>query len=132
MTLFQGARRNKSSWSSPAVAVVLVVGALLLASSAVRIVRREEDIRRQRQEFEKKRMMLEAENARLRALVDAARSPDAVERLAKAKLNLKKPGEEVVVVAPSSSSASGSPGQAGGRRQAWLEWLASFIDFFRR
>ncbi len=122
--------RGKDLWSWPPVVVILVFAVAGLGVSAVRVGRRAWDIRRERQAVAAKVRELEAEKARLEAAIEALGSAAAVERLAKEKFNLQKPGEEVVVVVPEGRFATGTT--AGRKRLAPFGWLGELIDFFRR
>lgn len=80
--------------------IAFILAAALVSYSASRMVRnvlitktRSDEMTQKIEELKKKKQELEA------ALVEL-RTKEAVEREAKARLNLKKPGEEVVVVVP--------------------------------
>lgn len=132
MDFFQGRRRARTFWSSTPAALALTVVVVLLIVSAVRIVIREERIRRERQDLEREKEALELEITRLRAIAEQAGSAEAVERLAKEKLNLKKPGEEVVVVTPRTTATSNLPRTASFSGRFFPNLLRAVLDFFRR
>ena len=132
MDFFQGGRHGRTFWSSTPAVLALTVVVVLLISSAVRIVVREERIRRERQDLERKQEALEREILRLRAIAETAGSADAIERLAMEKLNLKKPGEAVVVVTPRTTATSGLPSAASSSGRFFPNLLRAVLDFFRR
>lgn len=129
MRLFPKIPPGRNLWRWPPAVIFLVVIAGLLVVSAVRVVIRERSLARERRALEERVAMLGAEKSRVAEAVRALGAPEAVERLAKERLNLKNPGEEVVVVRPGGSSAPVSP-------RTWLSflpgWLASLFDFLRR
>ncbi len=69
---------------------------------------------------------LEVEKERLQEAITALDDPEAVERLAKERLNLKNPGEEVVLVAKKSEA---TPPRSGLSRfvPSWLRELFGFL-----
>lgn len=125
--------RGKDLWAWPPFTVLLALAVIGLGLSATRVGRRAWDIHRERQAVEARIRALEAEKIRLAAAIEALSSAEAVERLAKGKLNLKQPGEEVVVVVPEHRVATTSQGIAGSRFFRLVgPWFGSLIDFFRR
>ena len=116
--------------SSPLAVAAIIIAAILLAVSAGRIAVRAVSIVRERSELASRLALLKAENERLARELSALASGEAVERLAKERLNLKNPGEEVVVVTP--PSAAPTPGAARGGLFRFLPWLAAVWDIFRR
>lgn len=105
-----------------AVAAALMSLWVFRAYQELLALRREEATLRQKFEA------VEVENQRLRDEIRIAATPEAIERDAKARLNLKKPGEEVVVVIPAPIQAATS----GNVKLSIFEWLISwFRSFFR-
>ena len=117
--------RGKDFLIWPPFIAALAVIASALAISAARIVIREQEIRRERRTVEERIQTLEAERKRLEEAILALGSPEAVERVAKEKLNLKQPGEEVVVVVP---EFKGPP----AIYEFIPTWLAELIRFLLR
>lgn len=112
----------------PPVLALLGVAVGLLGFSAGRVVLRAVAIDRERSRLEAGVKALEAETIRLREALGVVASPEAVERLAKERLNLKNPGEEVVVIAPINLPASSTPIEtAAGRGRSWLGALFEFL-----
>lgn len=124
--------QGKELMSWPPFVFLLVIAAGFLAVSAARIVVRERAIARERRALEVRARELEQERARLEAALRALGSPEAVERAAKERLNLKQSGEEVVVVVPEERPvAAGPPGRS------WVEnilgpWLGALLRVFPR
>lgn len=115
-------------WASPAALLALAVGAAFLATSAARIAIRARAMERERRAAEERMRALEAEVARLEAILGAIESPEAVERLAKEQLNLKRPGEEVVVVPRRDRAAAADDGaRTGAFLESFLAWLRSLF-----
>lgn len=74
--------------------------------------------------LEKKLSFYQSENEHLQEEVKIANTPEAIERDGKARLNMKLPGEKVVVVVPPSVASGTVPSESS----FWM-WLA---DFFRK
>lgn len=129
MQLFPKIPQGRDLWAWPPAVIFFALIAGFLSASAIRIVIRERALARERQALEERIAVLEAEKSRSAEAIRALGAPEAVERLAKERLNFKNPGEEVVVVRPGGSPAPLSP-------RTWRsflpEWLASFFDFLRR
>lgn len=119
-------------WTSTPVLIGLAVVVGLLATSAVRILRRELAIRRERAAVERKIEELVAEKKRLEESLSALGSPQAVERLAKERLNLKNPGEEVVVVTPGRGAATATDSRANRWHEFLPRWLTELVNFLGR
>lgn len=122
--------------SSPAVFFGLLVLAGLLAVSATRIIFREWTLRAEERALGEERRAAEEEIARLKVGIAAGTSPEAVERLAKERLNMKNPGEEVVVVSP-GGEASSTPAPAPARLSleaffGFSGWLGELFSFLGR
>ncbi len=117
-------------WTAPATVVFLVVVAGFLAVGAVKMILRAREIQKERALLETKVREFEAKKADLEASIQNIDSREAIERSAKDKLNLKNPGEEVVVVEPdrASTTEKGTSGLA-----SFLPgWLAHLFQFFKR
>lgn len=118
---------ERISLSSPTVIGALLVIALLLGVSATRIVLRAWSIRRERAAMEGRIRELEAEKQRLEQALLGASSPETVERLAKERLNLKQPGEEVVVVTPPAKPSLPEASRFSRLIPSWLRELFAFL-----
>lgn len=125
--------RGRDFWSWPPVILILAIIAGWLAVSSVRIGLRAWSIAGERRASEERIRQLEAEKAGLEESLRALGSAEAVERLAKEKLNLKQPGEEVVVVVrPGDAADSTSPGDQGFFLKLLPDWILQFIAFLNR
>ena len=119
--------RGPNLWSSAPVAALLIAIAAFLAVSSVRIVRRAIGIQRERATLDARIRELQAERERLRQAIASLGSPEAVERLAKERLNLKRPGEEVVVVTPPAKPAPSEASRFSRFIPSWLHELFGFL-----
>lgn len=116
----------------PPVLFTLFLVALLLSVSAFRISKRTHAIESETKSVEERIKKLQAENAALAESAESANSPETVERRAKEKLNLKRPGEEVVVVTPAGSTASSSEGDENFFSRFFSGWLGEVARFLAR
>lgn len=92
---------------------VLAGVALLVVYSAGSMVRDTIVLRQEAREMEAKRANLLRKKSELEAHMDELETSEAIEREAKARFNLKKPGEQVVVVMspkPPETASSTPPG----------------------
>ena len=126
---------GKDFFSWPPVIVALALAALLLLSSAARIVARSRELRQERRTTAERIRALEADRLRLEESLGALESREALERLAKEKLGLKNPGEEVVVVL-AEPAASGTPPAPDEARSFFIRflpgWLGELFAFLSR
>ena len=84
--------------------------AISLSYSATRMVRSVLKVQTESEEMTRKIEDLERKKKELELAIAEIQTREAVEREAKTRLNLKKPGEEVVVVVPEKKvSASQAP-----------------------
>lgn len=124
--------KGKDFWGWPPALALLFIAAVLLSASAIRIFIRASAIRGEQNALEDQIKKIEAENARLKESLRQTDSREAVERMAKEKLNLKQPGEEVVVVMPDAAAATSSPSRGGAFSRFLPAFLSQFFDFFSR
>lgn len=80
--------------------IVLLSLAIIISYSATRMVRNAFVMQTQSAEMTKKIEELKEKKEQLTAALAEIQTKEAVEREGKARMNLKKPGEEVVVVVP--------------------------------
>lgn len=80
--------------------MILILLAISVSYSAVRMVRNVVMVRTQSEEITKKIEDLKHKKQELELTLAEIQTREVVEREAKTRLNLKKPGEEVVVVVP--------------------------------
>lgn len=130
MRRFFNIPRGKHLLIWPPVIAALFVAASLLALSAWRIVWRALEVRRERLILEEKLEELKAEKAKLEARLGAAGSAEVIEKMAKEKLNLKKPEEEVVVIPLQRETDQALQRQAGFGLWSMWDWLGSLTGFW--
>ena len=80
--------------------IALIIVAMILSYSAARMVRNVMITREQSAEMTQKIEQLKLKKQELEAELAEIKTKEAVEREAKERLNMKKTGEEVVVVVP--------------------------------
>lgn len=115
---------------SPLAAAIALSVAALLVFSAARIVTRAWSIYRERDAVTDHIRAFESEKKRLEDAMSAAGSRETVERLAKEGLNMKLPGEEVVVV---SGQVNASPATAPSLSSRLIPfWVRELVAFFGR
>ena len=86
--------------------IVLILIAAGVSYSAARMVRNALNMRAQSADMTQKIEQLKVKKQELEALLTELQTKEAVEREAKERLNLKKPGEQVVVVVPEKKDRS--------------------------
>jgi len=91
---------------SPIVALLLLVAFGFASYGAWNAWKAFRETNREEKELAEKVKNAESELLRLREEIRLSKTPEAIERDAKERLNLKKPGEEVVVVIPSVATSS--------------------------
>lgn len=117
--------------SHPLIVGGLIVAALFLTVSSIRIVQRAHVIRSEQRALETTRAELEQQKLKLEARLENSNSPEIVERIAKEKLNLKNPGEEVVVVGRETNATSSSR-EEGFIARMLPNWISHFMEFLKR
>ena len=80
--------------------ILLVLTAIWVAYSAYNMVSQALSMRQETEDKQKKIALLGRKKEELEAYIAELQSREAIEREAKSRLNLKLPGEEVVVVVP--------------------------------
>src|SRR3989344_5566174 len=93
------------SWikNSFLINVIFLLLVFLTAYGAFKLVREAKDINKESQKLEERAAKLVLRNQELGRNLAELETEEAVEKRAKERLNLKLPGEQVVVVAPASS-----------------------------
>ena len=89
--------------------IVLILVVAMISFSAVRIVRNVLMTREQSAEMTQKIEQLKERKQELEATLTELQTKEAAEREAKERLNLKNPGEQVVVVVPEKKDDSTVP-----------------------
>ncbi len=116
--------------ASPIIALLILVAIALMSLWVFRAYREVLALRREERVLRQKFEAAEAESRRLRDEIRIAATPEAIERDAKARLNLKKPGEEVVVVITPVASATSSTNaklSVFARLGSWLRSLFRWL-----
>ncbi|MDP3770167.1 MAG: septum formation initiator family protein [bacterium] len=103
--------------------ILLVVVAVAVSYSASRMVRDAFVLRKQSEEMTQKIDELIKEKRGLEAYLAEMQTKEAVEREAKDRLNLKKPGEEVVVIVPEKKEIA-----VVAESQSWWAALKHFFE----
>ncbi len=96
--------------------------AVFFAYEAFMVIRQAAMARQKLEEHDKKISALQEEKARLEAAIANLKTSEGIEREAKKRLNLKNPGEEVVVVVPDQKSSE-EPDASVSWRQRLMDWL---------
>ncbi|MBI3627474.1 MAG: septum formation initiator family protein [Candidatus Sungbacteria bacterium] len=112
---------------SPIVSIILISLIIWMSVKIFRVWRAYYSLSVSESKIEDKTSYYNAENKKLGEELRIANTPEAIERDAKARLNEKKPGEEVVVIiqSPTSSASTTSRGFFASIWQA-------FLSLFRR
>lgn len=110
--------RNQSfdnHWSRPSVLVVLAGGALTVffLIAIVREVLRASTVRRQVERLQQELANETTRASELEDLIGYLSSPTFQEREARLRLGLKKSGERVIVIPPTTTAGTASTGSAG-------------------
>ncbi len=90
----------KKKYKSFAINGILIIIAMVASYSASRMVRNAFFARQQSDQMVQRIEELQQKKKELEAQLAEMQTKESVERQAKERLNLKKPGEEVVVVVP--------------------------------
>lgn len=130
MTRFPKIPSGRDLWRWPPLAISLAVLAIVVASRAVRIAGKARVIVSERRAQETRILGLKTENAKIESALGRLASPEVVGRLAKEWLNLKNPGETVVVVKPDQQMTSASIDD-GAPLRFWRK-LSQFWIFLKR
>ena len=118
--------------NSVSLNILFICLAAVVTIGATRITRETIVLRREAREGEEKIAALAARTAELEARIAELETPEAVEREAKEKLNLKKRGETVVVVVPESRDQKNPerPGFWGSIVSFFSEMIARAVQLF--
>ena len=116
---------KRTLWS---LAVIIIIGVVII--SGVRLAqvwRAYSEIQTNADRLQKKLSDFEAENRNLRQALRIAQTPEAIERDSKGRLNMKKPGEKVVIVVPPQTSSSTAPVNSEGLMERIKKFFSSLI-----
>lgn len=137
---FSVANNSCASWSGQyniitMRAVLSIVGAVVVSFilyGAVRIHERNAALEHQLNGLKSQVASLEAENARFQEDIDFYSQPENLEKEARARLNLKKPGETLVIIPNGSQkNSSGSESEEGGgekKPESFWQRIKSFFS----
>lgn len=103
--------------------LVLLLLVPFLAFSNFQIARRRADLSAKIQELQKEVTEQQKQNAELKLNLDASSQSDYLERVAREKFQLKKPGESVVAVLPSPTPLANTTESSKSWWQMILEKL---------
>ena len=107
------------------VVIILFLLALIKLASAYRGWR---DLHEKESQLLEKTITIEAENKELREEIRISGTPEAIERDGKARLNMKLPGERVVIVVDQNGASATSSTAPSVWRRVWQ----AFTSFFSR
>ncbi|MBI2053314.1 MAG: septum formation initiator family protein [Candidatus Sungbacteria bacterium] len=107
--------------------ILFICLAAAVSVGAMRITRETMTLSSEARRGEEKIAALAAEKSQLEARIAELETPEAIEREAKEKLNLKKRGETVVVVVPENHDQS-NPMRAG----FWGTTVSFFLEMIAR
>ena len=124
--------RGRNFWAWPPVVLALALVTTLLVVSAGRIAWRARAITAERRALGERVLVLTAEVERLKRAITELEASAAVERLAKGQLNLKVPGEQVVIIREDARATVTPQRVTGWPRRFLPGWLAELILFLRR
>lgn len=113
--------------ASPIIALLILAAIVLMSLWVFRAYQELLTLRREEGALRQKFEVAEMENQRLRNEIRIARTPEAIERDAKSRLNLKKPGEEVVVVIPPPLTEESGTSAEVSFWERFFQWFRSLI-----
>jgi cell division protein FtsB len=117
----------KNALRRAAIGVIIIILGLFFLNGIVRLARKSYALGMEQKKKEQELAGLIKERERLEADIAYLKSAGALEREAKTRLNLKRPGEEVVIVVPKQerahSATSVSAGEQAPLPDSVREWL---------
>jgi len=122
-------KRNRTKFINELVPVVifstLILGAIVfLIVTNVKINKRRSKMISEINILEEKVKILEEKNKELKEVEVETKSDDYLEKVAREQLDLKKPGEEVVVIQKELTFTEGF-GEAGEEKETWWDKIKS-------
>lgn len=132
MALFSFLPQHRNTWVSVLLTAGLVGVAVFLTISAGRIILRAREIHEERRAQEAKIQAAETKQRELGRSWGQAGSAEAVERMAKERMNLKNPGEAVVVVEPPRAATTRGDARAAFFFRIAPTWLQELFHFLLR
>lgn len=113
-------------FSSPLVIVVLLMLFVLSGMRLLGTFGSYRGLSAEEGRLREKLVRLESENRALREELRLLDTPEAIERDAKERLNLKKPEEKVVVVVPNQATTAASSVETSVWLRVWRQLLSFF------
>lgn len=99
-----------------------VAAALFVLSAVVRERARQQAVANEIRAIEQEVVTLEAKRQRLTTLLEHAETPEFLEREARLRLGLQRPGEEVLIVPEGNTPAPAPDAVAAGQEPNWKRW----------
>ncbi len=96
----------KKIFGSKMTLFLLSLGFLWLSVSVVNVYYKKFKINKEINDLKAQIASTEKSNQQISQIIDYLSSPDFLEKTAKEKLNMKKPGEEVVIIEPAKSATT--------------------------
>ncbi|MBI4142593.1 septum formation initiator family protein [Candidatus Uhrbacteria bacterium] len=106
-------RRPSTPWSllrSRLVLLVLIIACAYAAQAIIREAQRRSAVRREIRTMEESIAKLERQRTRLSDLLKRTDEPEFIEREARLRLGLQRPGESVYIVRPTTTDTAPIPG----------------------
>ncbi len=100
--------RFKKILSSKITLFLLLLGFIWLVVNLTNVYYKKYKINKEVQDLKQQIAQTEKSNQQISAMIDYLSSQGFLEKEAREKLNMKKPGEEVVIIEPSKDTATGS------------------------
>ncbi|MBI2054512.1 MAG: septum formation initiator family protein [Candidatus Sungbacteria bacterium] len=120
---------KRAIWS---ITAIIILGALIISGGRlVQVWRAYSQLKANADKLEKKLADYELENRELRDQLRIAETPEAIERDSKSRLNMKKPGEKVVIVVPPQVPSSTAPAATEGLVERLGQFFRSLISPWR-
>lgn len=120
---------KRAIWSLTAI---IIFGILIISGVRLfQVWRAYGQLKASADKLEKKLADYELENRELRNQLRIAETPEAIERDGKSRLNMKKPGEKVVVVVPPQLASSTAPADTEGLMDRLWRFFRSLILSWR-
>ena len=113
-------RRGLNGWRQGLVLGVLAIGAVWLGSLVYNLALKADVAWQQAREAKQEYATLEARKATLQANLDALNTPRGQDAAIREAFGVAKPGEEVIVVVPPSTSTATAT-------ESWWQWLFGWL-----
>jgi cell division protein DivIC len=115
-------------FSSKLLLLTLLILVIFIGYSIFKEKRNEQETVRNIKSLEQQMTDLESQSLELAEMIKYLRSEDFVEREAREKLNLQKPGEKVVIVPAEENPETGAAGKEDlADKKNWQLWFEYFF-----